>query len=102
MSATQLAAFIVACLLAGGLAVLATVVVWKLRPNIDHNAAPGVLALGLGVFAAVVFGVGVSIANHDPNAPVVSSQHGCQDGTYDNGSGGDGPKCFPWPPGTRR
>ncbi len=103
MSATQLAAFIVAAVAAVALSALACLVVWKLRPNLNHNAAPGVLALGLGLFACVVFGTGAAIANHNPNDPAANSTpHGCQAGTYDNGSGGDGPKCFPFPPGSSR
>lgn len=102
MSATQLAAFITACLVSAVLMGLGTVVVWKLRPNIDNNAGPGLWALGLGLFAVTVFAAGASVANNDPNAPPPnSSVHGCQPGTYDNGSNGDGPKCIPWPPGAR-
>ncbi len=101
MSATQLAAFIVACAVASGLAALATAVIWKLRPGY-HEDAPKVLSACLGVFACVVFGIGAATANHDPNAPVGSTVHGCQPGTYDNGAGGDGPKCFPFPPGSSR
>jgi amino acid transporter len=102
VSATQVATFITAAVLAVLLAALAVLMVWKLKPT-EERTAPGWFACGLLILGLVIFSVGAGIASDNPNDPAaVSTPHGCQPGTYDTASNGDGPKCLPWPAGTYR
>ncbi len=103
MSATQLAAWIVAAALAS---VLGAGAAWLAVHSPPCGTSQlitrhGLMAGALGLLAGAVLGLGVLVARGPEAAPVWSGR--CGPGLYDNGGAPyNGPICIPWPSGGPR